>query len=276
MDRPRNSILIPHRNRHRYLSACLWSIDRSARHTGCWDWEIVIVDSKSQPPLIADCDFRPSIPANITRRLRLLADPNPAHPFNKPAVLGLAIDAARGDLITFLDCDMLVGRRWIAQAARLTADPTLSRIPYRVRALDKEEVAGLLALPPGPSLTAAADELFQPARYAALDPVSDRYREHGLNRVEPDYLDRCYGNSQGTMRREVFEHIRPDQSYPGRGFEDIEFLRQIENHFGQSYRGQINPDPAANLVHLGHDRDPADWADPAYAAANRARYLGIA
>ena len=150
-----HSIIIPHRNRLPQLAACLASINRSAEATGIEDFEIVLVNHGVPE------DAHGFTLAAMTPHLRIIMDTDPMPIFNKARLLNYGLKAARGDVITFLDADAIVGERWLEGAEVLVeperlldvdpelaakwtayglelAELNLTRLCYRVRTLPRD------------------------------------------------------------------------------------------------------------------------------------------
>lgn len=278
-----HSILVPHRDRNAYLDLCIWSIKRSARICDVEDYEIVIAEhgSRQIPP-----------PSN---HVRVIVDERPMptvmirdrpleNVFNKPRLQNVAIDEARGDVLSFVDCDALVGSMWMAGVNQLTLDPRLTRLCYRVRYL-KETWLGKLesvdnnsrasqlagcwkeydAPAPGPRTKNACkyDLGFEAYRLPACDRFDRVAFEPGvkLGYEETDgwAAGEVFGNSQFSITRKALGDTRPNEEYAGRGNEDIEFNRSIWRAHGEhkGHVGLIRFGPEWNMFHLKHPYDPA-------------------
>lgn len=249
---PTHSILITHRNRHDHLGLCLWSIRRSARLTGRHDWEVVVADAASDPPL------RAHPPA-----VRVVVDGDHPRLFNKPRLYRLALAAARGEILTFLDADAIVGDRWLEAVDLLAADPRLIRLCYRVRWLTEGQAEELLTTDDRDALVAAWFGNYDLHRLA--------FEAYGAPETQRPGPGQPHGNSQFSITRRNLGAIRPNPAYAGRGFEDLELNRQIARHFGDRYRAEILTDPPHALFHLKHPYE-TDWQDRAATLANCRRY----
>lgn len=268
----RHSILIPHRNRHQYLGLCLWSIHRSAVVCEVREYEVVIADSGSAYPLtdelIRFCEddqnglFGDS--SGTTVHLRALTDPAPPRVFSKPRALNQAIDAARGDILTFLDADAIVGRLFMETPAQLDADAALVRVNYRVRYLPATKL--------WPIQRASNREIYVAKLFATYDeqPIGwEAYRNHYQNVWSPS--EQPWGNSQFTIRRQDLRGARPDEAYFGRGQEDMDFNCQIEAAWDEAYRGVIYTDPDHAMFHLQHEYERG-WNSDRLKYENNQRY----
>ena len=253
----KHSILITHRNRHAHLHLCLWSIQRSAACCDVDDWEVVVVDNGSKLPPFDDC----------RGNIRLVVDREPMPIFNKPRLWNIAIDSARGRVLSFLDADAIVGRRWMEGINAFDEDHALIRLCYRVRYLPQDYRSRIRhAVHRGRFV----DSLFD--QYAEFQLAWEGYGTASTNRYDPAKLDRVFGNSQFSVRRRHLEDLRPNELYVGRGLEDLEFLRQFERRYGDDYRGFLDTDPAASMFHLQHDKGGKDWNDLACVRANSERF----
>ena len=280
-----HSILIPHRNRLGHLRVCVWSILRAATRMCIEDVEIIVVDNGS--------DSLPSGDVFEARGVRILQDTSEMPIFNKGACYNRGIDAAAGDVLTFLDADAVVGPEWLSGAAAL-ADPRLTRLCYRVRYVDAETSRALAAA--SEEDQPRVDDLF--SRYDRLrlayeaygDPDGNfpmhRQRRKAGNRywsgrladdgrhTLTDGRDNPHGNSQFSIRRDVLGDIRYDEAYVGRGFGDLDINRRIAAAHGRAYRGGIDYRPARCLLHLTHAYEPT-WRTSQTHRANRTRYRSI-
>jgi hypothetical protein len=119
----KHSIIIPHRNRATELERCLRSLNLSAG--GSQPIEVVIVGmtGMSSPLIICNGTFQ------------VLPEPKSGGMFNKAACLNAGIEVATGDVLTFLDCDMIVGSCWLGGVEEFIRRPELTLISYRVRSL---------------------------------------------------------------------------------------------------------------------------------------------
>jgi len=108
-----HSIVIPNKGRDAYLQRCLLSIIESARHCGLADdqWEVIVVGEWLVGRWNDGTPIR-FIEADTTPPFLKLREGEPA-PFWKNHLLNVGIYAAKGDVITLLDSDMLVGPRFM-------------------------------------------------------------------------------------------------------------------------------------------------------------------
>jgi len=235
-----HSIVIPHRGRELHLELCLWALDRSATACGIDDWETVVVD-----------------------------DPVPADPdgFNKARALNLGIERARGDILTFLDVDAIVGARFL-EAALCLEDASLDRCCYRVRKLPMCED---LRIQTAEDRAAYVSDLFE--EYSRYPMAMESYGAYcidvrrppgprGKRRVAWDQAmasGRPWGNSQFSIRREKLGDSRYDEEI-GWHAEDIDMNMQLQARFGLDYRGRIFTAPDHAMFHLEHTEHP--WDEP--------------
>ena len=307
-----HSILIPHRGRSRHLRLCVWSICRSARQCGLGvppaprpDWEILVIDNSthgSAPGQAPEPGCSLADAGMLGRRVRIICDNSEMPIFNKSALYNRGIEAAGvtdaagrprqrcgDDVLTFLDCDAIVGPEWML-GARALSDRRITRLCYRVRYLSSGVGQGLLSQ--------------WPAEHERIDDLFSRYNEHRLgyeaygnaDRNHPsrrggpgrtsywqgrlrdsgpsaltDGEDNPHGNSQFSIRRDALGDIRYDEAYVGRGFGDLDINRRIAAAHGQDYRGAIDYRPPRCLLHLTHGY-LADWRTSHTHQANRLRY----
>lgn len=261
-----HTIIIPHRNRHAHLAVCLWSIERSGKICGRGDFEVLVVEHGS--------NRRPDV--KPFPHVKLVVDRRSMGMLNKPRLQNGGIERAGGEVLTFLDADAVVGRRWIEAADDLQRDLEITRLCYRVR-----------YLPQGADRTLS--ELQQPGElldgwFADYDAkkkpphgVEDKYRRGYEAYGNPEWnREECgqpiFGNSQFSIRREALGQLRYDEDYVGRGYEDLPMIRAIWRAHGKDYRGQMVTDGEHALFHLQHGYENQDWYDPEVNQANYNRY----
>ncbi len=97
---PRVSVVIPAHNEERYIGACLAHIRASAAPHPC---EVIVVDNASTDRTAA-----------IAREAGVRVVPEPQKGTNHARQRGLL--AATGDLVAFIDADVLLPREWFAAA----------------------------------------------------------------------------------------------------------------------------------------------------------------
>jgi len=234
-----HSVLIPHRDRNDHLGLCLWALDRSARRCGISDWEVVVVDCGSREK-----------PSGGGGTMRVIVDPEAPAEFNKSRAYNLAIDAARGDVVTFLDADAIVASRFLDVATVLATDASVDRCCYRVRYLPGMEAIHIQV---AEDRDAYVDELF--SEYESYRKAVEFYGRHD----RPDStvpanrrpFMQAWGNSQFSVRRADLAGLRFDEEI-GWGMEDMDFNMQLEARFGDGYRGVIATDSEHAMLHLEH------------------------
>lgn len=262
-----HTIIIPHRNRHEHLRLCLWSIRRSAGICGVFDYLVVVVDNGSDPPPVLEDDGR-------SCRVRLVRDFRPMPIFNKSALLNLGLELTRDGVVTILDADAIVGQRFMSGIEPL-AKPKLTRICYRVRSVVDADLRAVLACH-SPAMTAEIiDTLF--GQYNDRCQSADRfrllweaYRFPDRNRHEPE--QQPWGNSQFSMRRADIGDLRFDETMPGKGWEDIDFNRQVYAKYRDTFRGNIWTDPDHAMLHLTAPKKTIDWSNESIQMQNFKRY----
>ena len=234
-----HSIIIPHRDMLPTLAWTLWSIRQAAKASRITDYEVIVVDACSASPVLVGVDD-PHV--NVV----LCTEPMPV--FNKPVLLNRGIDSAQGDVLTFLDADMLVGRKFLRGVGALAACPAIIRLCYRVRQLSKPRWKEL----------AEADNrdkqtrwLFR--RYNHFDQRYEAYGTHHHNAPPENDAERCrvFGNSQFSIRREHL--IRPDERFTGYGTEDLAWMQSYEKQYGDAYYGHLDGRGDYSLFHIPHE-----------------------
>ena len=247
----KHSILITHRCRESYLEVCLWSLYRSAAACGITDVEVIIAHVGHVPPVAE------------TVGCTILLDHDHPATFNKARLHNLAIEAASGDVLTFLDCDALVNRHFCDGIAALT-NPRIIRLCYRVRLLPATMLRTLLD-------THNRNDLVDSV-FAAYDTFTLGYEAYGttLSTVRSDGMHPI-GNSQFSIRREVLCDMRFDEQYVGHGMEDLDMAEQIMRRYGANYKAAIVTDAEHAMFHLQHTYT-ADWRTDEMEMANMRRF----
>jgi glycosyltransferase involved in cell wall biosynthesis len=256
-----HSIIIPHRKRNAFLEQCLWSIARSARLCRCKDYEVVVVDNGSTVR-----------PESTEPNVRFIYDTAPMDPFNKPRLNNLGIEAATGDVLSFLDADAIVGCAWMQTCYLIGHDQLYwggewpTKLCYRVRQLESSAL-GLL------QEADDRDDLVEAwfANYSAYPLAFEAYGKADTNNTfggKP-----VFGNSQFSIRRDVLGDLRFNEEYEGRGYEDIWFNREIGRHYGDRYLAAIETRPDWTMFHIQKE-GPAEegWGADDYNKANYRRY----
>lgn len=254
-----HSIIIPHRNRNRYLTQCIWSILRSAEYLDVHDFEIVVVDNLSDE--LPESKY----PVRIVRCW------DKGKLYNKPKSLNLGIEAARGEILSFLDADAIVGKCWLMNAYRLRSDSTQTKLCYRVRYLPNSALEELEAG------NAPVSRWF--SDYDATSGTDDKYRRGHEGYIIPGLNGESgtvFGNSQFSMLRDVLGDMRFNEEFAGRGFEDLWLIREVYERDPTRYKAQIVTEPDYALFHIENtmpERNTAEWGIGQY-ETNKLRYFG--
>ena len=179
--------------------------------------------------------------------------------FNKCHALNEGIEAARGDLISFLDVDTIVGPRWFEGACYLSQIKFLTRLCYRVRFLNTADVDWF----------AQSDDWTKPhdqalAQYENLPLAFEAYYEvtRDWRSEKPPFPPitgpHVFGNSQFTLRRKDLGNLRFDaENFPRAGHEDLDFIRRFAAKMGDRYQAHIFTAPEYALLHFStpHPRE---------------------
>jgi glycosyltransferase involved in cell wall biosynthesis len=269
-----HSIIIPHRNRNRQIYQAIWSIADSAYRSGCCDYEIIVVDhcSRQHPPS--------PIP------IRLVVCEDQRGVLNKPRLYNLGIKAAKGDILSFVDADMLVGPQWIHGTRRVLCAPdSPTRLAYRVRHLKINDQAHLnsdlvLAWLEKLDGSAAQKAILLQGWFADYERFTRAFEAYGQpeDGNKPRVAAPVFGNSQFSIRRDVLGDLRFDEGFVGAGWEDIWMAWAIWKQAGDDYRGEIFTDANHGMLHIWHgprlekDAQGSDWFPPGLNAANEQRY----
>ncbi len=245
-----HSIIIPHRNRYEHLATCLWSLHRSARHmhVARSEYEIIVVDNGS-----------PLLPTYRTD-IRLVLDESSMRIFNKPKLLNLGISAAKGDILTFLDCDMIVGLKWMGNVHLFDTRPEITRLCYRSA-----------HLPPSYLRVDRMEESVDLAfgQYAHFKRRDEAHCEPQSMTCKGEPL---FGNSQCSMTRDALGAIRYNEKFVGAGFEDIWFTREVWRRHGEKYLGVMPTQPRECMFHIKHDLRQPNWRGGVFLDANSKMY----
>jgi GT2 family glycosyltransferase len=114
LPKPLATVVIPHLNQHVALEACLDWLD--SQSVGGSVFEVIVVDNGS--------DTLPDFAADRHPNVRLLKEPQPGP--------GLArnrgVEAARGDILCFIDADCRAERRWLERAMSALASAPESTV----------------------------------------------------------------------------------------------------------------------------------------------------
>ena len=258
-----HTILIPHRDRNAHLEWCLWSIERSAQATGIYDFQVIIVDAESE--------FEPEPPV----RGMVVHDQNHGHLFSKARCynVGMALSCLAGGIVTFLDADAIVGRRWL-EAARCLAANSLTRLCYRVWLLPVTELDGITAS----NRELAATDWFAKCERTYV-PAGEFYGNTDDIYTGPDppppFGPHVFGNSQCTMRWDTLGDLEYHEGFVGRGREDQWFAREVWRRAGDAYCGALMTHPDFAMLHISDPRPMTEddgWNNLAANESNKRLY----
>ena len=267
-----HSIIIPHKGREAHLEHCLRSLVISG---GAADYEILVVGQTS-PAWIRSQKWLADWPIQF-----IVAETSPAHihlypqeppPFWKTRLLNIGIEVAEGDVLTFLDADAIVGPGFMECAGVLGATSGLTLLSYRVRYMPATyycmATQGSAAIP-----------LRVWSHFNHTGPDGKYlYRKAHEAYGAPDrgYSEPCvpiFGNSQFSIRRNVLGALRFDESYFGRGLEDLDMMRSIHSHYGDQYQAAIVTAGSHAMFHVKHDFSPG-YGQDRWSQRNERRYYG--
>ena len=269
-----HSLIIPNRDYTPWLRHCLWSIERSAEicFRGPKEYEVVLVDERSEnAPPVPNCG-------------RVVTVPGREEIFNKPRLLNIGLEEARGQVLTFLDADAIVGPRFmeaVDSLERLGA-LALTKLCYRVRYLPQKALGQLdqkarsFGEDPGARPWAQL-EMSWFDRFETYQMASEGYgeadnllNEKDLKRTDVSAMP-VFGNSQFSITRRALGGLEFDEGFIGRGFEDLWMNRQIGRRHGDDYRAAMVTDAAHAMFHV---RNPPkeNWGPGEQNKANFRRY----
>jgi len=259
------SVIIPHRGRERHLAICLWAIVRSAWEAPGVSLEVLVVEAGPWPPGV-------EVVGPIA--FRTILDPEHGRVFNKPRLLNLGIERARGDVIAFLDADAIVGKDWAASTQRLLGTYPPTKLCYRVKQV-RDHWIDAIEEANWQEREDLIDWFFW--RWDEWNTAFEAYGEAhvGFHRGRLPG-GKVFGNSQFAIRRDVLGDMRFDERYEGGGFEDIEFNRRLG--WLPGYQAEMVTEPASAMIHLYHPRTYVKgdaWADPEMVHANERRYFSL-
>ena len=234
----RHSIIIPHRDRAANLAVCIRRLNDTARDLGIDDYEIIVVDGGSEQTV----ELGPHVSLATTYRGAV---------FNKPRLQNIGIDIARGDALTFLDADAVVGALFHAGAQYVLDNEHLTKLCYRVR-----------VAPTNRSVTPALIErLFAiynqlPMAFEAYDAADYDYRNDIVAGKPPAPDAVVFGNSHFTIARDKLGDLHFDEAFVGRGYEDFWLNREIARAHGKAYNAEIWTDAEHAIINLPSERVP--------------------
>jgi len=130
------SVIVCTRNRCEKLNIVLDSLNEAAIPEGV-EFEVVIVDNGSSDATAATCA---QYAAGKQRAFRYVFEGTRG----KSSALNAGMRAARGDVWGFTDDDCVVDRQWVAQIAKVFADPEVAVAGGRVELYDKRDRASTL------------------------------------------------------------------------------------------------------------------------------------
>ena len=268
-----HSIIVPHFNRNNHLRQCLASVRRSALICRCPhdSYEVIVVDggSNTLPDILPYCRLVVCTDAPPVR-----VGPNEAMPFWKARLLNAGIREAKGEVLTFLDADAVVGEQFMQNTVYLLTG--LTKLAYRVR------YAPVAAGQWNPDDWRAAfsryDERIERPDAKPIDRFQIAFEGYGQADT-PFPSDAAsppapaFGNSQFSILRSVLGDLRYDENYIGRGFEDISLNRSVWERDKAGYRCDIITDPAHAMFHMDHEKADC-YAVDKWNARNHRRYYG--
>jgi hypothetical protein len=272
-----HSIIIPHRDYNAWLGYCLWSIRRSALICETEDYEVLVVDQGSRLSPFPGSDRVHMMGQPLSEQ-----SPDGHRYFNKPRAQNAGIERARGDVISFIDADTLVGGRWMENVKRLDrlGPMALTKLCYRVRYLPCGTLWKLGRVLIGQWEKMATDwferyEEFPRSRehYGEADQDPNDLRENQGPWDGHDVpAEPIFGNSQFSIRRDVLGELRFNEEYAGRGFEDLWMNRELWRRDTDGYRAGIVTDAHHALLQITNPSQGEIWGAGVQNRANFKRY----
>jgi hypothetical protein len=178
----------------------------------------------------------------------------PGRYFNKPILQNAGIEHSKGEVLTFLDADALVGENFF-DAASLSLSRRLTKVCYRVRVLpesalgDLEDAAGKEA----ETIARWFDNWDSYAKAVEAYESPTCFKNKGGDPV--------FGNSQFSIARNKLGDLRFDARFESAGYEDLWMNREIAYRNGETYQALMVTDPDHAMFHIRNTREP-DWCDP--------------
>jgi glycosyltransferase involved in cell wall biosynthesis len=248
----RHSIIIPTRNRNDTLALCLWSIHRSAAHCSIDDYEVIVADNGSRVP-----------PTHETPNVKVLQTLPVTKYFNKPRCQNTAIQEARGDVLSFLDADAIVGQKWMECANYLCDRPDLTKLCYRVRLIPAELKQTLMDADAREATVAVMFDHYDAMDKRGQGRPQARYglahEAYGRPERKLPHPGPIFGNSQFSLRRDVLDDTRYNEAYEGRGLEDVWMIRELWKRNPSTYKAEIWTDAHHAMFHVANSLGGNDW-----------------
>jgi len=251
-----HSVIIPHEKRERRLRLCLDRIAKATEYAAGRVEVVVVCESRLDYSGFNFGDYPFSeLVINVGRRGKW---------FCKPRLQNIGIDSSLGEILTFLDCDSLVGERFF-QGAEFCTSPRVSKVWYRVRALAEEALA-----------LAESDPTYIDRQFDVYDTHAQRFEAHQLPDLDlrfgvPATNIPSFGNSQFSIARNKLGDLRADEEYEGAGFEDIAFNLAIWKQFDECYHAVPMTDADHAILDIQNTREE-DWFSPEQHVKNGERY----
>ncbi len=173
--------------------------------------------------------------------------------FNKSRAINQGIKAAQGDVLSFLDCDAIVGDRWMEGPLRLLTDAgkDITRLCYRVRYLPED----FAELTPGPEADNKVAGAFRGYENGCQFPKGhEGYASPEIPATGCWDPNLTFGNSQFSIRRDVLGETRCDEAFIGAGYEDLAFIAAIWFQAGAAYKGLLYTAPESAMFHIRNKR----------------------
>jgi GT2 family glycosyltransferase len=275
------SILIPFRDEPRLLRTCVDSI--AATTTGHASVEIVLIDNGSSDPetltLVEHLADRPDV--------SVLTD---ARPFNWAALNNAGAQAARGDVLLFLNNDIEAHRDgWLsalcAQALRPDVGAAGARLLYPDHRLQHcglvvgltgaaghvlgglpEDEPGYLHMATAARECSAVTGACLATRRAVFDQLGGFDESLGVDLNDVDYCLRASGEGLRTVYEpaaELIHHESPSRGTAGGVGDVLKFVDRWKGYISAGDR-YFNPhltraDPSCGLAHPGEEDDWNRW-----------------
>jgi len=217
------------------LKSCILSINCAFRLAENDEYEIVVMCGNDIGPQIDSVRYVESVPPQKT--------------FNKPALLNQGIKVSRGNTISFLDADVMVGVDF-SQTLKALDQPSLTKVCYRLRYLPAHKT------PADHQSCRNVEMAFD--NYEAMPLRIESYGQPHLTYYKPAPAGLAiFGNSQFSITRKNLGDVRYRETCENGRASDLVFNLDLAVSHGEKYKARIFTDAAHSLLTFRHPRSTA-------------------